>query len=138
MYGLLLGADVEVLHLERRGDGDAIADCPVHRAGVGVDTVRAFRYRALFRAQSQPEGDMDTANNENVAVLLDLADRLRREKPLSGWDLARFQRAAKGARQSASGGSDQIVERRVVRLVHLRVDTVVLGHRGVDAEEHRF
>src|SRR5215212_10327805 len=59
---------------------------------------------------------------------------IHREEALAGWDLARFQRTTKGAGQSAGRGSDEIVERRIARLVDLRVNPIVLGHRRVDAE----
>jgi len=66
----------DVLHLKRRGDIDAAADRSVDRTVVGVDAVRAFCRRALLGLQPQLVGDMDPANDEDVAVFLDLARRL--------------------------------------------------------------
>ncbi len=91
-----------------------------------MDSVRTLRCRALLRAQSKLVGHVDAANNQDFAVFLDLAGRLRREEAFSGWDLARFQRTAKGARQSARGRGDEVVKRTVVRLVDLRVNAIVL------------
>jgi hypothetical protein len=59
--------------------------------------VRTLCRRALLGAQAQVVGHVDAPNNQDVAVFLDLTGRLRREKALAGWDLARFQRTAKGA-----------------------------------------
>jgi hypothetical protein len=56
------------------------------------------------------------------------------EETLADWDLARFQRTTKVARQSAGRGGDEIVKRRIARLVDLRVTPIVLGNRRVDAE----
>ena len=91
-----------------------------------MDSVRTLRCRALLRAQSKLVGHVDAANDQHVAVLLNLSGCLRREEALAGWDLARFQRTAKGARQSARGRGDEVVERRVARLVDLRVNAIVL------------
>jgi hypothetical protein len=120
--------------LKRRGDVDAMVDRAVDRAGVRVEAMRAFRRLTLIRWQQQAIGDVDAADDEHVALFLDLADRFRRQEPFSGWDLARLQRTAKGAGQSAGRRGDQIVERRVARLVHPLVDAVVLGHGRVHAE----
>lgn len=100
--------------------------------------VRTLRRRALLGVQSKPVGHMDAANDEHVAVFLDLADRLRREVPLACWDLARFQRTAKAAGESAGGRGYKVIERRVTGLVHRLVNAVVLGDRGVDAEIDGF
>jgi hypothetical protein len=104
-------------------------DRPVDRTVVRVNRVRTLRRRALLGAQPQVVSHVDATNDQHVAVSLDLAGSLRREEPLAGWDLARFQRTAKGAGQSAGGRSNEVVERRVARLVDLRVDAIVLGDR---------
>ena len=101
-----------------------------------MDSVRTLRRRALLGMQPEMIAHMDTANDQHIAVFLDFAGRLRREIPFSGWDLARFQRTAKGAGQSARSRGDQVVERRVVWLVDLRVDAIVLRDGGMDTEEH--
>ena len=103
-----------------------------------MDAVGAFRGGALFRPQPQSIGDMDAADNQNVVVLLDFTDRCRRQESLSGCYLARFQRAAQGAGQSARGRGDEIVESGVARRMIFRIDAIVGGDRGVDAKEHRF
>ena len=109
-------------------------DRSVDRTVVHVNAVRTLRRGVLLGLQPQVVGHVDATNDQDIAVLLDVADRLRREKALAGRDLARFQRTAKGASQSAGGRGDEVVERCIARLVDLRVDAIVLGHRRVDAE----
>ena len=92
-----------------------------------MNGVRTLCRLTLLGAQPQPVGHVDAANDQDVTVLLDLARGLRREEPLAGWDLARFQRTAKGAGQSARGCGDEIVECRVVRFVHMLVNAIVLS-----------
>ena len=109
-------------------------DRSVDRTVVRVDRVRTLRRRTLLGAQAQSVGHVDAANDQDVAVLFDFARGLGGEKALAGRDLARFQRTAKGARQSAGRRGDEVVQRRIARLVDLRVDPIVRGHRRVDAE----
>lgn len=101
-----------------------------------MNSVRPLRGGVLLGAQAQVVADVDAANDQDVAVLLNLTGCLGREKALACWNLARFQRTAKGARQSAGGRGDEVVERCVVRLVDPLVDAIVLRDRGVNAEEH--
>ena len=66
-----------VLEVERRGDVDAAADRPVDRATVGMEAVDALGGWALLGPQAQPVADVDPADHQDVAVLLDLSGRLR-------------------------------------------------------------
>jgi hypothetical protein len=109
-------------------------DRAVDRTVLGVNVVRTFCRGVLIGLQPQVVGHVHAAHDQDGAVPLDLARGFRREEALAGWDLARFQRTTKGARQSASRGGNEIVERRIARLVDLRVARTVLGHRRVDAE----
>ena len=124
----------DVLHLKRCGDVDAAVNRSVDRTVVRVNGVRALRRGVLIGLHPQVVGHVDATHDQDIAVLLDVAGRLRREKALAGWDLARFQRTAKGAGQSAGGRGDEVVERRIAWLVDLRIDAIVLGHRRVDTE----
>jgi hypothetical protein len=77
---------------------------------------------------------VDPAKHEDAVLDLDLPTRVRGEFPPAGLDLARLQRAPEGARQSAGGGCDEIVEsRRVGRKAVLR-DAVMLCDLVVYAE----
>jgi hypothetical protein len=133
-----LGEDVEILHLERGTHVNAGADRPIDRAAVGMEVIGAFGCRSLLRSQPQPVGDVDAADDQDAVLLLDLANSLRRQEPVSGRNLARFQRTAKGAGQSPRSRGDEVIERRIARLVHPLVDTIVLGDRGVDTEMDRL
>ena len=90
-----------------------------------MDSVRPLRRRVQLGMQPQLVAHVDTANDQDSAVFLDLAGRLR-ELTVSDWDLTRFQCTAKGAGQFAGGRGDEVVERRVARLVDLRVDAITL------------
>ena len=92
-----------------------------------MNRVRTLCRRALLGVQAQSVGHVDAANDQDVTVLLDLARGFRREEPLAGWDQARFQRTAKGPGQSTRGRGDEVVERRVVRFVHVLVNAIVLS-----------
>lgn len=94
-----------------------------------MNVVRTLRRGVLIGLQPQVVGHVDATNDQHIAVLLDFAGRLRREESFSGWDLARFQRTAKGASQSAGGRGDQVVQRCIARLVDPRVNAIVRGHR---------
>ena len=109
-------------------------DRAVDRTVLGVNVVRPFCRGVLIGLQPKVVGHVNAAHDQDSAVLFDLARGFRREEALACWDLARFQRTTKGARQSAGRGSDEIVERRIARLVDLRVNPIMLGHRRVDAE----
>ena len=53
-------------------------------------------------------------------------------------NLTRCQRASKGAQQSATGRSDEVVQRRSVRFLQIGRNPVVLGNLAMDAKHHRF
>jgi hypothetical protein len=109
-------------------------DRAVDRTVLGVNVVRPFCCTVLRGLQPQVVGHVHAAHDQDGALLFDLARGFRREEALAGWDLARFQRTTKGAGQSAGRCGDEIVERRVERLVNLRVNPIVLGNRRVGAE----
>jgi hypothetical protein len=80
----------------------------------------------------------DPLDHEHLAPDLDLPDGVGVEAILIEGDLTRRQRAGKSAQQSAAGSSNQVIQRRGVRLLRIRGDAVVLGHFVVYPEEHRF
>jgi len=73
-----------------------------------------------------------------VAAAGGLADRLNLIALRVDFDLTRFQRAGKSARQSAAGRGDHVVKRRGVGRILLSRDAVVLGHLGVHTKGHRL
>ena len=81
--------------------------------------------------------DGDSLDQQHVVLGLDLTNRLYLEPVPVDFDLTRFQRAGKGAGQSAAGRGYHVVERRRVRWVLVRRDVVMLGHLRVDTEHDR-
>jgi len=73
-----------------------------------------------------------------VVLVVDLTDCLYLQLILLDGDVARFQRAGKGAGQSAAGGGHDVVKSRGVRWILIRLDAIVHGHLGVNAEGHRL
>ncbi len=83
---------------------------------------------ALCRLELQVVPHVDAADDQHLAVQLDLAGRFRGQPTLAGGDPARLQRATKGSRQSPRGGRDDVVQRGGVRLVDAGVHAIVLRH----------
>jgi hypothetical protein len=83
-------------------------------------------------------GYVDSFNYQNIAVFLNFTACFRGEKSLTGRYLARFQRAAEGAGQSAGGRGDHIIKGGGLRFVDIRIHPVVLGNLGMHAEFNRL
>ena len=86
----------------------------------------------------QPEPDVESANNQHLVLEFDFADRFRYQTLVRSVDLTRFQRASKGSRKSTGRGGDDVIESGRVRLDRSRRNFVVLRHRSVRSEDHRF
>ena len=119
------------------GDANAAAQGNGHRATVGVKPMRALGGGALVRGQPQVVVDVHGPDHQYRAFLAYVSGRVAGQVALTGGYIARFQRAPQRAGQSPAGGRHHVVERRGVRLMNVRIDAVVLGHLGVDAEQHR-
>jgi hypothetical protein len=76
--------------------------------------------------------------NQHIALLFDLADRLRGESSFPSRNIARLQRASQGTRQSTSGCGYEIVQGCGVRFEDLWIHTVMLGDLRVNTEVDRF
>jgi hypothetical protein len=81
---------------------------------------------------------MNSFNNQNVAVFFDLAPRFRSEKAFAGRNLARFQRAAKGAGQSAGCRSNHVIQGRGLRFMYTRIHPVVFGNFRMHTKLYRI
>jgi hypothetical protein len=103
-----------------------------------VNCVGALGLRALVPGHADPVVHADPLEDQHAVLVLDLAAGLDVVPALLNFDLTRFQRAGKGARQSAGGRGDYVVERGRLGREPLRVGAVVLGHFGVHAEAHRL
>jgi hypothetical protein len=77
-------------------------------------------------------------DHEHFALELYLSDGVGVEAIFVEGDVTSRQRAGKSAEQSATGSSDQVIERRGIRRLRIRGDALVLGHFVVSPEQHRF
>jgi hypothetical protein len=101
---LTLGTQVEA-----GGDGDAAADRAGDRAAIRVEAEHPLDRGPLGLLGGQPVGDVDAFDDQDLAVQLDLADRVCLETTVSGRDAARLQRAPEGPSQSPSRRGHEIV-----------------------------
>ena len=92
--------------VEAGRDGDAAADGAGDRAAIGVEAEHPLDRGPLCLVGGQPVGDVDTPDNQDLAIQLDLADRVCLETTVSGRDAARLQRAPEGPGQSPGGRGD--------------------------------
>jgi len=128
----------EGLHLKLGCDVHAIADRAGHRTVIGVEAVDALRRLAFVLCHTQMVGDVDPPHHQHVTLGFYLADCLGGQIALTGRNSARFQRAPKGAGQSAGCGANQIIKRRCMGFVNVRTYPVMLGDFGVHSEQNRF
>jgi hypothetical protein len=68
---------------------------------------------------------------------LDFTHRLGNQPRIRGLNLTRFQRASKGAGESAGGGRYDVIECGGVGLKYSWRHFIVFGHGAVDPERHR-
>ena len=127
----LLGPEVELAR-----DLDAALDGSSDRTRVSVDVYHPLYLLAVFLLGGEVEGLLDSLNDEYLLLGLYLPYRVGVEA-VEG-NLTRYQRAPKGAKQSAARRSDEVIQRRSVRVLHVGGDPVVLGDLAVDAEHHRL
>lgn len=80
---------------------------------------------------------MDALEHEHSVLDLDLAVRFRGEPTVAAIYPARLQRASKGADESATRGSYDIINCGGVRIVHM-IHTVKASYRTVRTEYHRL
>jgi len=90
--------------------------------------MHALRCFLTVRRQFQPVLDVDTANDEHIILFFDFARGLGHQPAFASRNVTRLQRATKGARQSAGGRGNDVVEGCRMWLVLTRFCTVM----GVD------
>lgn len=83
---------------------------------------------ALFGIHLEMIFHMNAPNYQHLTILLNLTRRFCGQKPFTGRNSARFQRATKCSRQSTTGGGDHIVERCSMWLVNIDIDFVMFGN----------
>lgn len=119
-------------HLDRRSQR-AVEGTP-HR----IHPVYAFdRLSRRFRGRDR-QVDVNAPDDQHVVLSFHFADDVGLQPAAACVNLARFQRASKGAHHSTGRGGDDIVDRGGVRFAErCRIDFVVLGNRSMHAEWHR-
>src|SRR5207248_73048 len=106
-----------------------------NRAEPGVESMHALGILPPVSGHAQAVVDGDSLDHQHVVLGFNLANRLYLEAVPLDFDLTRFQRAGKGAGQSAAGRGYHVVERRRMRRELLRRNVVMLGNLRVDAEQ---
>jgi hypothetical protein len=81
-----------------------------------VDAVHALGHVPLVGRHGDAVSHGDPLDYEHAVAVEDLADGFDFVALRIDFDVTRLQRAGEGARQSAAGGRDDVVERRRVRL----------------------
>lgn len=89
----------------------------------------------MFGIELEAVTHVNAADDKHVFFCFDFASRFRDQPALSGRNVARLQRATKGASQSAGGGSDHVVEGGRMWIVDVCINAVMLGDLGMNAEE---
>src|SRR3982074_3371030 len=82
---------------------------------------------------------MDSTDDQDAVLGLNLARNLSRQPPVAGIDVARLQRTSKGTEHSTSSGCDDIIDGRSVGFGQgRRIHFVVLRDGAVHAENYRL
>ena len=92
---------------------------------------------AVLRAGLQVIYHMDSLDYQNLTFLFNFSLRLAAQQTFAGGNLARFQRAAKSAGQSAGRRGHHVVQGGRLGGMHFRVDAVMFGNFGMDTEQNR-
>jgi hypothetical protein len=91
-----------------------------------------------FRSDGESIAHVDAFDDQHAVLGLDLAHRLDFVALRIDFDLARLQRAGKGAGQSPPGCRHHVVERGRVGWVIVAADAIVFGDLGVNPESDRL
>jgi len=81
---------------------------------------------------------VDAFDDQHLPVFFDFAPGLGGQQPLTGWNLARFQRTAKRAGQSACCRCNHIVQGGGMRLVNIGIHSVVFGYFRMNTKHNRI
>lgn len=103
-----------------------------------MEAVNSLCLLVVLGRDPEAVADGDALDHEHTVAIEDLALGGGLELASVDLDLARLQRAGKGARQSAPGRGDHVVESGGRRRKVVGRDTVVVGDLGVNAEGDRF
>jgi hypothetical protein len=121
-----------------RTDGNAVFDGSRHRAEIDMHIMHPFGRIDMVFFDFEEIVDMDVPDQEHFSIFADLTGGFRAKPSLACGYIARLQRAAKGARQSAGGCGHHVVERRGGGLEALRINAVMRCDLRVHPKHHRF
>ena len=113
-------------------------DRAIDRTVIRKDPMHALDRLLVFLCRGEVQRDMNALDDENPVFVFHFADDFGGELAAGRIDLARLQRASKGAEESAAGGGDEVVDGGGVRLRDRRLHAVVLGDRAMHTEVDRI
>jgi hypothetical protein len=125
---------LRLLHLQLGPDLDSALKAARDGAESSVQAVDTLGLGSLLPGDREPVADGDPLDHEHLVVDVDVADGLDLVALRIDVDVTRFQRAGKGARQSAASGGHDVIERRRVGREVLLTNAVVVGDLRVHAE----
>ena len=108
----------------------------VHGTSFVMDRVDSLDRLAVTIRRRQVVNDANAFDDQDLLLELHFANSVSGQ--LFDLDLARYQRAGKSARQSAGRRSDDVVERRRMRLVSICTDAVVFCDSAMDPKPDRL
>ena len=95
--------------LKRGGELNRFVQRPVQGTPHSVNAVRTLDYFLCRFRRHQLHGNVNAPNDQYTLLCFHLSGYIRGQFSVAGIDLARFQRASKGANHSASGRRNHIV-----------------------------
>lgn len=98
------------------GHRDGCLQTPVDGTFVREKSVHPAGGFPLDRIGLQRHADVDAADDQNVILELDLANRFRDQPFIRRINLTRLQRASEGSRQSTRSGRDHVIQSGRMRL----------------------
>jgi len=98
-----------------------------------MHTLRGFSMR-LFRFEPQP--DVNSFDDQDIVLQLDVARSLRDQALVRCADLTRFQRASKGSRQSTGRCRDNVVQGGGMGFQYVRWNFIIFSYCAVHPENH--
>lgn len=81
---------------------------------------------------------MDAFDYKNIFFFFYLTVNFCCEVALSGWNLARLQRAPEGTSQSAAGSGHHIIQGSCMGIMDIEVNPIMLCNLRVDTKGHRL
>lgn len=93
-----------------------------------MNPVSVLRCLSLILRSTKLVMDMDASEHKDPFVKLDLTSSLRGKSAIASVNLAYFQCASEGPRQSASGCSNDVVDRGGMGRKRIGWYFIVLGH----------